>query len=240
MIKQISRFDPVQNRTFEEAERHYLDVHTYWARRTFRHEVPSVSRYSIGRAYREYAVTRQFTAKPRVWRYTFVEFDGDDWLSPSFSEPMGRDHTNTLRDIKMCEVDPKVIVDQTSKQLSSQKYLIEGEVGPEMSVEESRRYYEDTYLPTITDALADSFGLRMWITNPVTMESTTVDLEEPGQLQTDMVEPTKGVWYDEIWFDNADWGAEAFTKDGFFEMLFLSPVAIRAYLIDEETGLDRR
>jgi hypothetical protein len=41
-----------------------------------------------------------------------------------------------------------------------------------------------------------------------------------------MAEPTNGVWYDEIWFDNADWGTEAFADDDIFELLFMSPVAI--------------
>lgn len=240
MGKIITKFDPVTNRTFEEAEEHYLRVHTEFARKMFREHGPTVTTYVINRAMREYSVAGAFNQKPRAWRWVVNQLGGDEFLPEHMVPLIWRDHRNTLKNIRSCTVAERVVADRLSGQTALQKFLVEYDRAPGQSPEEADRLYEADYLPLLTRLLDGAFGFRRFVSNRVLEEADVAPLEEEGQIITGGSRPTEKHGYDEIWFDNETWGSEFFAHPEVYELIQFGGLVANAYVIAEVTGIDRR
>jgi hypothetical protein len=177
MPKIIGKFDPVTNRTFDEAEQHYVGVHTQFARRMFRDHAPTVSRYAINRALRQYSVAGQFNQKPRAWRLVICHVDAEELLPERMLPLIWRDHTNTQKGIRACMVEEQVVADRLNGQTSTVKFLVEHDRQPGQSVEQADAFYDGRYLPAITPLLRDALGFRLFVSNRVKEEADVADSE---------------------------------------------------------------
>jgi hypothetical protein len=239
LAKLITKFDPVTNRTPEEAEDHYMRVHTQFARRMFRDHTPNVTLYVINRAVREYSISGYFNQKPRSWRWVVSEFTGGDLLPAHVGPLLWRDHGNTLKNLQLCPVEEQVMADRRNGQTALVKILVQHDRKPDQSPDDAAEFYEQRYLPVLQPMLEDAFGFRLFVSNKVIEEADVEPSEEEGQIITERFHPTTKHAYDEIWFDNETWAAEFFSKPEVFDLLF-GELDSTAYLIEEETGLDRR
>jgi hypothetical protein len=237
--KVIGKFDPVSNRTFEEAERHYMEVHTQFARKMFRDHGPTVERYVINRAMRQYSVAGHFDQKPRAWRWV-INHLGDEFLPERMLPLIWRDHTNVLKNIRACQVEETIVASRLNGQTSTVKFLVEHDRRAGQSVEEAKEFYEGQFLPTLTPLLEDALGFRLFGSNAVQAEAETEDSEEEAQIMTGGFRETNKYAYDEIWFDNEEWADSLFSRPEVYELLQFGPLDTSAYLIDENTGIDRR
>jgi hypothetical protein len=240
VTKVIGHFNPVSNRTLEEAEEHYVRIHTVFARGMFREHAPALSQYVINRAIAMYDVTGTFQQKPRAWRWVFMEFEGESWL-PEWAAPLlWRDHTNTLKDSRSGHVEATELLNRLNGQTATASYLFEYERG-EVPAEEADEYYVNDHLPRLNEYLEDAFGIRKVVSNRVLNQWTTAPMEEAGQIVVgdEEAEPSRR-WIEEYYFDNHTWAGEFFARPQVRELFNQSRLFVSGYRTQQESGLDRR
>jgi hypothetical protein len=246
VIKRMSRFQPTQRRSFDEAESHYLG----FAREMFRHHAPAVLRYATARATARLDINGRFDQHPDVWRFIVLKYDdgagpgrqaGEAWL-PSWAErTIVRDHTNFLREVRPFLVDETVIVDRRSNQTSLHKYVVEFERdldAPDDEVDATRQQLRDL----MSELASDRFGLRTYVENRVAAEAAMVAVSEPGQAYAGGTKPATTMTHlDEWYFDHPAWGDELFAEPALTAALRDTPgyARIACHRVDELVGVDR-
>lgn len=249
-MKRMSRFLPTRRRPFEEAERHYLEIHHRFARGLFRHHAPTVQRYATARAVAQYDINGRFDQEPDVWRFIVLEFPdpspapgegdtkGKEWL-PAWAERLiVGDHTNFLREVRPFTVDKAVLVDRRSGQLTSAKFVFEFE---RTAADEARQRDRETIRNLLVEKARSAFGLRLFLENTVVSEAQMVEVFEPGQAYggTLLEETTMDV-IQELYFDHRDWGEEFFADPEVVAVLREANCSrIGGYRVEELVGVDR-
>lgn len=246
MAKRFNRFDPVRSRSFEEAERHYVEIHHRFARDMYRYGGDAVFLYVANRALRQYDVNGEFEQEPSAWRWVIhEEVDGleqaNEWLPEWARETIWRDHLNCIRNIRVREVDPDVDIDRRTGQMIFVKYVFEYHRGDETSLEACEEHYRREHLPVLESELADAFGFRRFVSNRVTRVGETIPFEEEGQIVTGNFLPSSPTHrIEEYWFDNAAWGGEFFRRDAIRRLVHGSFYeSAEGYLVDVRCGVDK-
>lgn len=246
MAKRFNRFDPVSKRTFDEAERHYVEIHHRYAREMYRYGGPAVQKYITNRALRQYDVNGEFDQSPTAWRWVIhEEIDGleaaNEWLPEWARDMIWRDHLNCIRNIRVREVEPDVDIDRRSGQMTFVKYVFEYHRRGDTGLEACESYYQSEHLPTLERALAEAFGFRRFVSNRVTRVGETVPFEEEGQIITGNYLPSSPTHrIEEYWFDNFAWAGEFFRRDEIRRLVHSSPYGeTEGYLVEERCGVDK-
>lgn len=245
-MKRIDRFDPVRSRTFEEAERHYVEIHHRFAREMYRRDDSVVLQYIANRALRQYDVNGNFGQTPKAWRYVIQEVSeglhqANSFISEWAREIIWRDHLNCIRNIKAYDVEAETILDRRSGQMSFAKYVFEYHRKDDVSIEDCDRYYTGEHLPALRECLDKAYGVRLMITNRVLREAETKPFEEEGQIITGDYLPSSGTYrFEEYWFDNDGWGGDFFKQDAIRRLLY-SPffATMEGYLVEQRCGVDK-
>ena len=246
----MSRFLPSTRKSFDEAERHYLEVHHRFARGLFRHHAPTVNRYATARAVAQYDINGRFDRMPDVWRFIVLRYADQpptqgtaakEWLPPWAEQLIVGDHTNFLREVRPFVVDEQVLVDRRSGQLSSAKFVFEFERAEDASVEEAAKS-RAVVRAALLAAAEDAFGLRLYTENRVLTEAEMAPVLEPGQAYTGRVhDSTAMVCIDEWYFDHRAWGEEFFASGPVVEALRAPDgfARVGGYVVEELVGVDR-
>lgn len=245
MIKAINRFDPVQSRSFEEAERHYLEIHHAFARAMHRRN-DFVLQYVPNRALRQYDINGRFDQSPDAWRYVFHLRrddlpDAQAFLPDADRETIWKDHTRCLRNIRALEVEPEVIADRCSGQMTFVKYIFEYHSTDAVPAADAERWYTNDHLPGLRALLADAFGFRKCVTNRALRQGVIRALQEEGQILTgEYVDPASVYRIEEYWFDNHAWGSDFFFDEQVRSLLGAPELGrIEGYLVEEKCGVDK-
>jgi len=245
MIKAINRFDPVRARSFEEAERHYLEIHHAFARAMHRAS-DAVLQYVPNRALAQYDVNGGFDQDPEAWRYVFHLRredlpDAQSFIPEGDRQAIWADHTNCLRNIRALEVAPEVLADKCTGQMVFVKYVFEYHFTADVPAATAEAAYQEEHLPRLRALLGEAFGFRKCITNKALRQAVTAPLAEEGQILTgDYIDPESVYRIEEYWFDNAAWGADFF-GDPRVRDLLRAPERGRmeGYLVEEKCGVDK-
>ena len=239
--KTISHFLPVSTRSRGECDRHYMEVHTRFARRFLR-EMDDVVAYHVGLATAEYDLSGDWRQEPRAFRFIVMRTTGGPLrLPPELGEVIAQDHRNFLRELRQFSVEEQVLVDELRGQTALVTYLFEFDrAGTDDPAEARRRL--DAGMARLRDEAAHAFGLRLLVVNRVLDERATEPIDEPGQrpLPRLLPETTKQAFV-ELWFDQQEWAEEWFRRPAVRAVLQDRAWALaRGYRIDESCGLDRR
>jgi hypothetical protein len=246
-MKRISRLNPAQSVGRESAERHYTTVHYPFARRLLREHGTKVRRYATNRADRQYSIAGRFDEEPTAWRFVLLDVDDDldgavGYL-PRWAQPLiWQDHAKCIEGMAAWEVEPGVIVDTRSGQLSSAKFLFLYDGGSsEEELADRRNRYLDAHVPSMKKLVGDTDGLRLYVSNLVVRAAETSGEHGPSASYTGgYLDRPSLVAIDEFWFDNAACGDELFSSDQALGLLRDSPLGrAEGYLVSETIGLDR-
>jgi hypothetical protein len=247
-MKRIARFAVAHAVSAEEAERHYLDVHHRFARSCFR-TATGIERYVTQRATAQYDVNGRFLERPKAWRFVITHTldAGDlasstDWLPKEVTDEIWRDHTNFMRDLRSFEVEERCLVDRRSGQTNLAKLLFIYSLKDGAGRDEAARSYLDEHLPALTEAVAEAYGARLFLTNMVMRELESAPVEEPGQRYTGRyLESTPILAFEEYYFDNAEWAGELFARPDICGRLRRSPfLDVQGLVVEERIGVDKR
>ena len=241
MTKGIGRFDPVSTHPPEESERHYVEVHTRWARHRLR-QMPEVESYHTNRVLRQYDIRGGWGQRPTAWRFVVLRYDGPGiGFTPADRAKIANDHLNCLKNLRSCVVDEETLIDRRCGQTVLEKYLFEYDRSPEMAPAEADEHLSDL-VRTLVDLAGDTFGLRLVLLDRVVAEAEALPSREPGQVPTGrLLEETTKHAYLELYFDQQEWGDDFFARPDVRAALQDVPFAVaNGYHVHEGCGLDRR
>jgi hypothetical protein len=240
--KSIAQFHPLAGQSREAADRHYLEVHSPFARRTLR-DMPHVLSYHINRADAQFDLNGTWAQQPGAFRFIVLRFAEGRSLEfpPDVRARVAEDHRNFLRELRGFGVDEAVIVDRLSGQTSLVKYLVEYERAPGEPADPFAALFGQLG-EQLRELTGDVFGLRRIAVNRVRAEAAAEPIDEPGQRPTDRRLPsTTKHGFVELYFDHREWAEEWFGRPDVRTALFDPRWAIaRAYRVTEECGFDRR
>lgn len=251
-MKRISRFQPVAALGRERSERHYSEVHHRFARRMFREEGEHLKRYVANRAVAQYDLDGGFGEEPAAWRFVIVEVSDDmpgaaGFLPEHLQELIWLDHRKCIERIEGSEVDERVVVDRRSGQMSFAKYLFihaaVGGSGARCAEPAARaRYYEEAHLPALAAAFASAYGARLLLSNVVRRQAATSDDFGAGAAYTGGYQDAPSLLaFEELYFDNDDWGDEFFADRRIRSLMRDSPLGrAEGYKVVETVGVDKR
>jgi hypothetical protein len=240
--KSISQFLPLSSITADDADRHYREVHTRFARNLLRAKQQVIS-YHVNRAVREYDLNGRWQQVPRAFRFVVLRFEPGRSLE--FAEPVRdlivADHRVFLRELRGFRVREDVVLDRLTGQTALQKYLFEYERRPGVSVAEGQEQFE-RMIGLVGAQAHDAFGIRQVLTSAVLSEGATEAVDEPGQRPLDRPLPeTTKQGFLEFYFDQREWADEWFARPEVGQALSDPFWAVaRGYRVEEECGLDRR
>lgn len=245
-MKRIDRFDPVRSRTFDDAERHYVDIHHRFVRNMYRRDDSVVHQYIANRALGQYDINGGFDQVPTAWRYVIEEVNddlqaADDFISGWAKDIIWLDHLNCIRNIKAYDVEANTVFDKISGQMIFVKYLFEYHRREDVSVEACDDYYVGTHLPGLGERLENAFGFRKFVSNRVLREAETQPFNEEGQIITGNYLPSSLTYrFEEYWFDNVAWAGEFFGQDE-VQQLLRAPfyASTEGYLVEQRCGVDK-
>lgn len=242
LLKSFASFNPLTSRTLEECERHYMQVHTRWARNLLR-DRPHLVSYHVNRATAAYDVRGGFGQRPDAWRWVILRFQPGSRLGLSAEEQelVAQDHRNCLRDLRSYLVGERIVIDELRSQTSLVKYLFDFDAPPDALAKSAER------LQSLADALGElartgNHGLRLLSVNAVTSEQENDPIDEPGQRPAGRVLAlsTKSGFL-ECYFDQQEWADDLFARPEVRALLRDEPFArVRGYRIDEGCGFDHR
>jgi hypothetical protein len=240
--KSIGQFLPLAGQSWRAADRHYLSVHSPFARRTLR-DMPHVLSYHINRADAAFDLNGGWAQRPAAFRFMILRFEPGRSLEfpPDVRVRIAEDHRNFLRELRGFAVAEDVLVDRLNGQTALVKYLAEYERPDGSAAEEF-----DSRLHTLGERLREqaegAFGLRQIVLNRVLAEGVAEPIDEPGQRPTDRTLPeTTKQGFLELYFDHRDWAEQWFARPAVRTTIADPHWAVaRAYRVTEECGLDRR
>ena len=244
-MKRISRLNPPPSVGRERAERHYTTVHHPFARRLLRDHGPRVRRYSVDRADWQYSLSGRFEEQPTAWRFVVLEVDDDlpdalGYLPPWVQPLLWTDHAKCIERMAAWEVEARTVVDRRSGQLSSAKFVFLYESAAKDGGDRLA-HYRDVHVPALADLVRDAFGARLYVSNTVIREAETSDEHGPAASYTGAyLERSTLLAIDEIWFDNIEWGADAFGSAPGLALLRDSELGrVEGYAVEETVGVDK-
>ena len=241
VTKTIGRIEPLSTQPVEESERHYVEVHTRWARHRLR-QLPEVTAYHTNRVLRQYDIRGGWAQRPSAWRFVILRFEGPRIsFTPEDRATIARDHLNCLKNLRSCVVDEQVLLDQRSGQTAFEKYLFEYDRAPDTSREQADADL-DALLRSLLDLADGAFGLRLVALNRVVAEAEALRADEPGQVPTGrLLDDTTKLAYLEIYFDQQEWGDDFFARDDVGATLRSGSFEVaNGYHVHEACGMDRR
>jgi hypothetical protein len=241
-FKRFGRFDPVSDRSREECDRHYRDVHVPFAGRMLLGHEGTVS-YHTARALGEYDVTNGFAQQPTAWRYIVLRYQAgrNPSVTKQQADLMAQDHLNFLSRLRSCAVRERVLVERRSAQTALEKYIFEydraADVGAADALERFRTVIDELMTKTTLARTA-----RLVIANEVLSEQETAPLREPGQLALPRNRAeTDKVGYLEFWFDSTAAAEDYFVAEEVGATLRPAGFAVRTgYHVEERCVIDRR
>lgn len=240
--KSISQFLPLARLSADEADRHYLAVHSRFARTLLR-SMPHVVSYHTNRAEAEFDLNGRWRQRPRAFRFVVLRFRPGRSLEfpDDVRELIVQDHRQFLRELRGFRVIEDVVLDRLSGQTALQKYLFEFEQ-PDEDPPELAAAHLDELVDVLLAQAPDAFGLRQILVNRVTSEGAVEAVDEPGQRPVDqtLASTTKSAFV-EFYFDHSEWAEHWFARTAVRRALRSDYWALsRGYWVTEECGLDRR
>ncbi|MFD7407818.1 hypothetical protein ACFV7R_35335 [Streptomyces sp. NPDC059866] len=240
--KTVSHFLPLSTVTADEADRHYLAVHTRFARHFLR-EMDQVVSYHIARAVAEYDLAGGWEQRPRAFRFIVMRFlPGRGLELPDrLRELVVEDHRNFLRDLRPFRVREEVVLDRMSGQTALEKYVFELD-RPDGADPGSAAEHLREQMAVLEGEASAAFGIRQILVDHVEAEGVTAPVDEPGQrLLPETLSETSRQAFVELYFDQREWAEDWFARPGVRAVLqdpYWKPV--RGYRVEERCGLDRR
>lgn len=242
MDKTVSHFLPLSTVTAEDADRHYLRVHTRFARNLLR-GMDHVVSYHTDRAVAEYDLNGGWAQRPHAFRFVVLRLLPGRGLEfpPEVRELIVEDHRRFLRELRPFRVREEVVLDRLSGQTALEKYVFELDRPDGVGPEAARRYLDERVAELVGEA-AHAFGIRQVVVDHVESEGATAPVDEPGQRTLPGTLPeTSRQAFVEIWFDQREWAEEWFARSAVRAVLqdrYWS--AARGYRVEERCGIDRR
>jgi hypothetical protein len=240
--KTVSHFLPLSTVPADEADRHYTEVHTRFAR-GFLRELEQVVSYHTARAVAGYDAAGGWALRPRAFRYIVMRFlPGRSLELPDrLREQIVEDHRNFLRELRPFRVREEVVLDRLSGQTALEKYVFELDRPDDVSSEAAAAHLR-TRLAALVDEASAACGIRQILADHVEAEQATEPVDEPGQRSLPRMLPaTSRQAFLELYFDQREWAEEWFARPGVRRVLqdpYWKPV--RGYRVRERCGLDRR
>jgi hypothetical protein len=243
-IKRIMQFQPSALRPREECERHYLDVHSAWAVRTFRGMDDLVS-YHTNLVVRQWDIAGGFGRSPDLWRFAEMRStpDGAFEFPRGVAEMLSDDHQNFLSHLRRFDVEERVLFDRRSGQLTSAKYVIVLDRPDGLASAEVPRGVAQV-VDVLGALLEDSYGARLLVEDRVLCERENVAMREPGQRPTGRVmADSSRLAFLALHFDDEVWGDEFFARPEVRRAMLdagFGPGWCAAYHVFERAPHDRR
>jgi hypothetical protein len=245
----LARFDPLGTQDPELSEAHYREVHVRLAAELLG-SVPTIRQYSTYLVRRQYDATWRWHKHPTAWRFAsqilepssvVQEGSAPTAFPEEVRQRLAQDHRNCLRHLRRFDVEDEVLLDLQSGQLSTQRYLVEFERGPNASAESMRLKFHDIG-QSLASLAADTPGFRLLVRRGVISEAETGRLDDEGQILTGrLLASTTMVGYLDLVFDNQYAAEQFFVRDRVRAELRCDQFAsIEAYELDEVVGYDKR
>ncbi len=243
LVKSFASFNPITSRSLEECERHYLEVHSRWARNLL-FDRPHLVSYHIDRATAAYDVRGGFGQRPDAWRWVILRIQPGARLALSAEEQelVAQDHRNCLRDLHSYLVDERVVVDELRGQTALVKYLFDFDHAPDAIDAAPARRLEEVAQRIGELASSGRHCLRLLIVNLVTSEQENDPIDEPGQRPAGrIVAHSTKTGFIECYFDQQEWAEDLFVRPE-VRALLRDPAfsRVRGYRVDEGCGFDHR
>ncbi|TYL54969.1 hypothetical protein FXB39_05030 [Nocardioides sp. BGMRC 2183] len=242
--KRILQFQASKLAPKEQSERHYLEVHSAWARRELR-ATDGMLAYHTNLMLGQWDVLGGFGQAPDLWRLATMRtrHDAKVGFPPELLPVLSADHQNFLRELRGFEVEESVCFDRRAGQMTSDKYVLIFD----RPVSVDRADAEAAVVEVghrLSGLLAGAYGARLMVNNRVLSEFEYDDMREPGQRITSRRKPgSERMAYVEIYFDHQEWGEEFFASDdvgGLMVAAGFGPDDVAGYHALERAGLDVR
>jgi hypothetical protein len=205
--KRVMQFQPSSLRSRVECERHYLEVHSAWAVRTFQAMDDLVS-YHTNAMLRQWDIAGGFRRSPDLWRFAEMRSRPDSRFEfgPGVAEMLSLDHQNFLSHLRRFDVEEYLWLDRRSGQLTSAKYVLTLDRPDTMAETEAPERVADV-AGRVRSLLAGSYGARLLLEDRVLCERENVAMREPGQRPTGrVVVDSRRLAYLSLHFDDEVWG----------------------------------
>ncbi|MGX4694851.1 hypothetical protein [Streptomyces sp. JNUCC 63] len=242
MDKTVSHFLPLPTVTADEADQHYLQVHTRFARHFLR-EMEQVVSYHINRAVAEYDLVGGWAQRPHAFRFIVMRFLPGRGLElpEQLRELIVQDHRNFLCDLRPFRVREEVVLDRLNGQTALEKYVFELDRPDGADPEEASAHLRER-MAVLAEEASRAFGIRQILVDHVESEGATEPVDEPGQRTLPGTLPaTSRQAFVELYFDQREWAEDWFARPavrGVLQDRYWQP--IRGYRVKELCGLDRR